>query len=80
MPDILVNMMKRYADENPIVGDFFGMIGKGGKLELKKKEKIDRMKRIHEIEYQQYNLKQKQCDKLCKVIIIIGVLNKYMSL
>ena len=80
MPDILVSMMKRYADENPIVGDFVGMMVKGDSLKIKEKEKIEQMKRIHEIEYQQYILRQTHCEKLSEVIIIIGVLNKYISL
>jgi hypothetical protein len=80
MPQIFFNMIKQYSDKNPIVGDFFGMIGNSVNKKIEEDKKIDLMKRVHELEYQQYNLRLEKCEKLCEVIIVIGVLNKYMRL
>lgn len=75
MPDIFFNLMKQYADDNPMVNDFFGMMQKGGNRKIED-DKILNMKMIHDLEYQKYIFIQKQCEKLGGVIVVIGVLNR----
>lgn len=79
MCDLITNSIKQYAEQNPLVNDFFGMMDSTNMKKIDHIEKINSMKRMHELEYHQYNLHRKQCAMLGEVIVVIGVLNCYMK-